>query len=170
MYAVDYLESRQVGYERLLHRPATGGTKRAQSTHMPGRCVAKTVLVHADGAFVLALLPATSRIDLDQLAKALGSSPLTTRLASPDEIDAIFVDCEPGAIPPFGRLYGLHSIADSRLCEAGEVVFPTNTRHVDLKIPFEVYEDLEKPLRAAFGRPIDSRTSRPAPRRRRRAS
>jgi Ala-tRNA(Pro) deacylase len=170
MYAVDFLESRRVGYERLLHGPATGGTRRARSTHMPGRCVAKTVLVHADGAFVLALLPATSRIDLDLLAAALRSSPMTTRLATTDEIDAIFVDCEPGVIPPFGRLYGLHSIVDSRLCEAEEVVFPANTRHLDLKIPFEVYEALEEPLRATFGRPIEPGATHPAPRRRRRAS
>jgi len=170
MYAVEYLNSRRVGYETLLHRPATGATKRAQSTHMPGRCVAKTVLVHADGAFVLAILPATSQIDLERLATALGTSPSSTRLATPEEIDSIFVDCEPGVIPPFGRLYGLGSVTDFQLCEVGEVIFPTNTRHIDLKLPFEVFEDLEKPLRAAFSQPIATRTSRPAPRRRRRAS
>ena len=54
MYAVDYLNSRQIGYRTLLHRPASGGTKRAQTIHLPGHCVAKTVLVKSGNGFVLA--------------------------------------------------------------------------------------------------------------------
>jgi Ala-tRNA(Pro) deacylase len=74
--------------------------------------VAKTVLLKAGKAYVLAVLPATSRVDLDRLGTALKLDPSEVRLATAEEIDRIFHDCEPGTIPPFGRLYGLRTIVD----------------------------------------------------------
>ena len=168
MYAVDYLKSRRVGFEPLLHRPASGAAKRAGSIHVPGRCVAKTVLVSAADAFVLAILPATSRIDLDRLAAALQTLAEEVRLATPEEVVRVFPDCEPGTFPPFGHLYGLRTIVDSGLAEAGAIVFPTNARHLDLRMTYQDFDALESPLRAEFSRPIAPRAPRPV--RRRRAS
>jgi Ala-tRNA(Pro) deacylase len=166
MYAVDYLRSRRVPFQALLHRPASGAAKRAGSIHVPGRCVAKTVLVQSQGAYVLAVLPASSRIDPDRLAAALGADPDAVRLASPEEIGRIFRDCEPGAIPPFGRLYGLRTVVDAALGRAEAIVFPTNTRHLDLRISYRDFERLEEPLSAEFAEPADPRTPRSANRRR----
>ena len=98
-------------------RPASSATKLASSVHVPGREVAKTVLVKAGERFVLAVLPATARIDLDRLGRALGINSSQLRLASSDEILQTIGDCEPGVIPPFGRLYGLETIMDDSLAE-----------------------------------------------------
>lgn len=167
MYAVDYLKSRRIGFEALLHRPASGATKRAGSVHVPGRRVAKTVLVKSADGFVLAVLPATARIDLERLAGLLEAHLEDLRLASPEEIDRIFVDCEPGTFPPFGRLYGLRTVVDSALGAGEEIVFPTNARHLDLRMTYEDFDGLEKPLRGSFSQPIAPRTPRPHHRRRR---
>src|SRR5579883_123694 len=92
MWIREYLESRKVWYETLLHPPVPSATKLAQSVHVPGRCVAKVVLVKAGEAFVLAVLPATHRIDLARLGQVVGGDGV--RLATEEEAEAIFKDCE----------------------------------------------------------------------------
>ena len=75
MYVLDFLRSRDVWFEALLHHPASSSAKRAQSVHVPGRSVAKAVLIKAGDSFVLAMLPSTSRIDLCRLSEVLGRLP-----------------------------------------------------------------------------------------------
>ena len=103
------------------------------------------------GGFPLTVLPATSRVDLARLGHALGLDPGEVQLATADEIERIFHDCEPGTIPPFGRLYGLRTVADVSLPGAGVLVFRTNTRHLGMRMQFRDYEGLEEPFRADFG-------------------
>src|SRR3954452_2619220 len=98
----DFLESRHVWFETLLHCPAPSATRRAQSVHVSGRCVAKGVLVRTTTGNVLVVLPATHRVDLARLARGLGETEV--RLATEDEVGRVFADCERGALPPFGRL------------------------------------------------------------------
>lgn len=162
MYVLDFLRTRRVWFETLLHAPASSATRRAGAIHVSGRGVAKTVLVTAGGEHVLTVLPATSRVDLDRLAAALQRDPRETRLATVEEIDRVFHDCEPGAIPPFGRLYGLRTIVDAGLRDAGVVIFTTNTRHQGLKMHVRDYEGLEEPQCAEFGQPAAGRRTAPA--------
>ena len=154
MYVEDYLRSQHVWFETLLHRPASSATKLASSVHVPGRGVAKTVLVKAGEKFVLAVLPATARIDLDRLGRVLGIDSSQLRLASRDEILQTIGDCEPGVIPPFGRLYGLETIMDDSLADNPTIVFGANTRHQGMRMRFSDYEALEEPVRAVFAEPI----------------
>ena len=121
---------------------------------MPGRCVAKTVVIRTGETFVLAVLPATSRVDLDRFASAVRMDRALVRLATAGEIDAIFHDCEPGTIPPFGRLYGLRTVVDASLQELGMAVFRTNARHQGLRMAFRDFEGLEEPMPAQFSEPI----------------
>lgn len=168
MYIVDFLRSRGVGFETLLHRPAFSATRRARNMRVTGREVAKTVLVKCGEAFVLAVLPATSRIDLARLGSALHVDPTRVRLATDAEVLATFRDCEPGTIPPFGRLYGLATVVDTGLTGGGRVVFTGNTRHEGLRMRFSDYEMLEEPVRADFAAPIGAGSGSPAPRKGRR--
>ena len=158
MYVVEYLRSRRVWFETLLHCPVSSAARLAGRVHVPGRSVAKTVLVKARGAYLLTILPATSRIDLARLGQALGLDPGEVKLASAAEIERIFLDCEPGTIPPFGRLYELRTVADVSLQSVGPLVFRTNTRHLGIRMEFRDYESLEEPLQADFARPISSGT------------
>jgi Ala-tRNA(Pro) deacylase len=157
MYVLDFLRSRGVWFETLLHRPASSSAKLAGSVHVPGREVGKAVLVKAGHTFVLAVLPSTSWIDLARLSEVLGSPVSEVRLATPEELFEIFTDCEPGVVPPFGRLYGLTTLVDSGLTESAEIVLGANTRHEGLRMRFGDFQTLEEPLRASFTRPIAPR-------------
>jgi Ala-tRNA(Pro) deacylase len=158
MSICDYLQGRRVWFETLLHRPVSSATKFAQSLHIPGRLVAKGVLVRSRTGFVLAVLPATSRIDLDRLGEVLNDRELT--LATEDELEQIFGDCERGALPPFGRLYGLTTVVDSSLAGGSEIVFVANTRHEAVRMRYRDYEELEAPIRARFAIAITPRQRR----------
>ena len=120
--------------------------------HKPGRLVAKAVLLNGERGFVLAVLPSTHRIDLDRLRGCL-SDPFV-RLATEKEIDAVFQDCEPGALPPFGRLYGLRTLVDSSLVGIGEIILEGNLRHEELMMNYPDYEEVESPDHARFATKI----------------
>jgi Ala-tRNA(Pro) deacylase len=154
----DYLQSRQIWFEIMLHRPAPSAMKRAQSVHVPGRKVAKGVLVKSPRGDVLVVLPATHRIDMERLAGILGERQV--RLATEDEVESIFLDCERGALPPFGRLYGLRTVVDESLAREGEIVFVANRRHEGLRMRYRDYEHIEAPTRSRFAVPITPRRSR----------
>jgi Ala-tRNA(Pro) deacylase len=154
MYVLDFLRSRGVWFESLLHRPASSSTKRAGSVHVPGRSVAKAVLIKAGDSFVLAVLPSTSRIDLVQLSEVVGEPASQVRLATPDELFELFPDCEPGVVPPFGRLYGLKTLVDSGLTHFSEIIVGANTRHEGMRMLFRDFQALEEPVRASFARPL----------------
>src|SRR4051812_31328968 len=123
----DYLQSQRVPFAILLHRPAPSATRLARSVAMPGHWVAKAVLLRADDRYVLAVLPSTHRIVLECLPEVLRAHDV--RLATEDEIERVFVDCERGARPPFGRLYGLRTLVDASLAGQDDIVFEGNTRH-----------------------------------------
>ena len=148
-----YLKDRRISFERLLHAPAPSATRMAQSLHVPGCRVAKGVQVKADGAYVLAILPATHRIELARLAAVLAADTLV--LATEEEVGRVFHDCERGALPPFGRLYGLRSIVDASLAGGSEIVLEGNFRHEGLRMRYRDYESLEAPTRARFASAID---------------
>ena len=148
----DFLQARSVRFEVLLHAPSHSAAHLAGSVHVPGRLVAKSVLVRVGESYALAVLPSTHRIDTDRLAEVLGATSL--RIATEAEVEAVFADCEPGALPPFGRLYGLTTIVDASLSAGSEIVFVGNTRHEGVRMRFRDYERIETPLKARFALPI----------------
>jgi Ala-tRNA(Pro) deacylase len=153
----EYLKQSHIPFETLLHAPAPSATRLAQSLHMPGRRVAKSVLVRGDDRYYLAVLPATHRIDPNRLAAVLVAGEL--RLATEEEIELLFVDCERGALPPFGSLYGLLTVADESLVGDVEFVFEGNVRHQGVRMRFRDYEAIEAPIRARFAEPIGKGSS-----------
>ncbi len=159
----EFLRSRGVLHETLLHRPSPTATHRAQSVHVSGARVAKAVLIRAGSGFVLAVLPATHRIDLERLAGILQTAGLG--LATEDELEAVFSDCERGAIPPFGSVYGLRTIVDASLESANEIVIDGNVRHEGVKIRFHDFETVEAPIQGRFADPIATKRRRPSHRR-----
>ncbi|MFO0911203.1 MAG: YbaK/EbsC family protein [Isosphaeraceae bacterium] len=151
----DWLQSRDVWFERFLHCPAPTASRMASSVHVSGRRVAKGVLVRHELGYALAVLPATARVDLDRLGVILGNGPV--RLATEAEVARVFVDCELGALPPFGRLYGLTTIVDEGLGRSGEVIICVgNYRHEGFQLRFADYEAIEAPIRGAFATAMTS--------------
>ena len=154
----DFLQARSVRFEVFLHAPSHSAAHLAGSVHVSGRSVAKAVLVKSSDAYVLAVLPATHRIETGRLAEVLGVE--TLRIATEAEVEGVFADCEPGALPPFGRLYGLTTIVDASLSGGADIVFVGNTRHEGVRMRFVDYEAIEAPIKARFASPIAIRRPR----------
>lgn len=115
-----YLQAHDIPYD-LLHHPHTATSmEAAQASHIPGNQIAKTVLLEDDGGFVMAVLPATHRIDLGELHRHFNRR---LGLATEPELGGLFRDCEIGAVPPIGPAYGVHTIVDDSLAEQSDVYF-----------------------------------------------
>ena len=139
-----YLTENDVDYEALPHREAFTASRLANILHEPGDYVAKTVLLKADGEYVLAVLPASYILELSLASAEIGCECL--ELAHEDELADLFPDCEVGAVPPFGSLYGLKTWVDSRLAEDDHIVFDGQSHHEALRMSFASYQALEDPL------------------------
>jgi Ala-tRNA(Pro) deacylase len=115
-----YLQSQDIPYDLLHHSHTATSLEAAQAAHIPGDQVAKTVVLGDDDGFVVAVLPATRRIDLGELHRQMNRR---LGLATEAEVAQLFADCEIGAIPPIGTVYGLETIIDDSLAEQSEVYF-----------------------------------------------
>jgi Ala-tRNA(Pro) deacylase len=146
-----FLEDQRVAYESLPHPPAFSAQKRAKYLRVPGRQVAKSVLLRGPDGLLLAVLPATRQVDTDSLTTALGGP---VRLANAVEITAIFDDCEWGVVPPFGTLYGLPTVIDDSLDPASVIVFEGQTHAEAMRMRCSDFERLEQPRRLRFAAPL----------------
>jgi len=117
----EFLDSQAVKYVNITHSPAYTGREIAQSLHIHGRKVAKTVIVLIEGKMAMAVLPANRSIDFDHFRKTIGEKKI--ELATEGQFKDMFPDCELGAMPPFGNLYGMEVYADQHLTEDDEIFF-----------------------------------------------
>ena len=124
-----YLQEMKVPFTHSVHALAFTAQQVAEAEHISGRVVAKTVVLVVDGAFALAIVPADCVVDLNELRHAMGASHL--RLATEREIQDLFPDCELGAMPPFGNLYGLPVYVESSLAQQRTIAFNAGT-HRDM--------------------------------------
>jgi Ala-tRNA(Pro) deacylase len=146
----EFLDSRHVAFERLRHRAAYSANRVAQALHTPGKEFAKSVLLRTPGGYALAVLPATHRVDLECARRDLGEERV--EMASEDEMERIFPDCERGALPPFGSLYQLPTIVDESLAEDEEIVFEGQTHEDAIRMAYRDYEAVEHPRHGHFAR------------------
>jgi Ala-tRNA(Pro) deacylase len=109
MSLLEYLTAHQVTFAALLHAPAFTAQRRAAWLRRPGRRVAKALLLVGPDGPLVALLPASSRLDVEGLSRLLGGP---VRLASPDEVGQTFRDCAWGVVSPLGNRYGLPTLLD----------------------------------------------------------
>ena len=143
----DFLTSRHIQFLKLHHTPAYTANRIAQALHVPGREIAKSVLLRTRNGFVLAVIPATHRVDLDEVGECLGEP---VEMANEDEMDHIFPDCERGAMPPFGSLYHLETLVDDSLTEDEEIVFEAQTHEDAIRMSYRDFESVEHPRHGHF--------------------
>ncbi len=143
----DYLTEQRIDFERLPHPPAYSAQKRAKYLHLPGRQIAKSVLMSGPAGYFLAVLSATHRIDTKVLAKQLAGP---VRLANEREIAAVFCDCEWGVVSPFGRRYGLATLLDDSIPSDAPLVLETHTQFESIRLLCRDFERVEKPRRLPF--------------------
>jgi len=115
-----YLAERGVKYDVVEHPHTATALETASTSHVPLDRLAKAVVLKGDGGFALAVLPASTHIQFGQIHKQLGAD---VDMASEEQIEALFHDCEPGAVPALGTAYGLRVIVDDSLASAPEIYF-----------------------------------------------
>lgn len=143
----EFLSRNHVSFERLRHPSTYTANRIAQSLHVPGRKMAKSVLVRTSHGYMLVVLPASSRINMDHLRLELGDPEAD--LATEDEIEQLFADCERGAMPPFGSLYHLPTVMDESLAQ-DEIVFEGQDHEEAVKMAYKDYEMIEHPRKGHF--------------------
>jgi Ala-tRNA(Pro) deacylase len=146
---VRHMEQAGVPVQVRQHPRVVAAQRLAASVHVSGYRVAKSVLVEADGQRVMAVLPAADIVDPARLAAALGAQRV--RILHESEFLDLFTECEPGAEPPFGALFGLPVVLDRRLAQArGSLVFRAGSHEEALEMKPEDFLRLERPRVADF--------------------
>ena len=150
-----FLDENHVRYVSIRHSPAFTAQETAASAHIPGGELAKTVMVKIDGAMAMAVLAAPKRLDLELLRRAAGAKSVS--LADEKEFDSAFPDCESGAMPPLGHLYGLKVYVDRPLREDRQIAFNAGSHAELIQMDYQDFERLAQPVvtslsaeRAAF--------------------
>ena len=143
-----YLRENRVPFEAQHHPRAVPAQEVAASEHVPGKLLAKTEMVLADGKLTMLALPATHQVDLEKAAAALGAGEV--RLAEEEEFEKSFPDCEVGAMPPFGNLYDVPVWVDETLAEDETIVFRAGTHTDTMSVKYADFERLVEPAVAEF--------------------
>lgn len=144
----NYLDAHNSRYLVISHSPAYTAQGIAGLTHISGKELAKTVILNLDGNLVMAVLPANYHVDLQALRWAAKAKTVT--LASEEEFQDRFPQCETGAMPPFGNLYGMPVFADSSLEHDKEIAFNAGTHRELIRMMWEDYVKLAQPVILTF--------------------
>lgn len=137
-----FLDENAVKYVTIRHSPAYTASEIAQSAHIPGRELAKTVMVKVGNDLAMVVLPASQRVDTARVSQAAGGENVV--LAKEEEFRARFPGCEVGAMPPFGNLYGMKVFLSPRLAKDEEIAFNAGSHTELIRLRYDDYERLEK--------------------------
>jgi Ala-tRNA(Pro) deacylase len=146
----EFLHANRVKYEVRAHRTAYTAQEVAAVEHVPGRDMAKVVIVRDGGEYLMAVLPAPYHVDLKRFGRAVGRTDLC--LATEAEFAHLFPGCEPGAMPPFGNLYGIPVWVDKLLTRDDEIVFNAGNHEQTVHMKYADFARLVKPRVAPFRR------------------
>ncbi len=150
----NYLDENNIEYITIRHSLAFNAQRVAATTHIPGKELAKTVMIKLDGKMAMAVLPASYRVRLDVLKELTGAK--TIELANEMEFKYLFPECEIGAMPPFGNLYDMEVFVAASLAKDTEIAFNAGT-HVELiRMAYADFERLVQPIVLAFSTALAS--------------
>lgn len=139
----NYLDSKNIKYLTIKHLPSYTAQEIAAAAHIPGKELAKTVIVKIDGEMAMAVLPASLKINFDLLKRTADAREV--ELAGEDEFKDMFPECEVGAMPPFGNLYGMKVFAAASLTEDEKIAFNAGSHSELVSLAYSDYEKLVKP-------------------------
>lgn len=139
----EFLDSQSVKYLVVSHSLAYTAQGVAALAHVSGKKLAKTVIVKVDDILAMAVVPASSHVDLDRLRELTGA--LTVELATEREFKDAFPDCETGAMPPFGNLYDMPVYADANLADHEEITFSAGSHRELVRMKWEDMRRLVNP-------------------------
>jgi Ala-tRNA(Pro) deacylase len=139
----EFLDRNAIKYVVISHSVAYTAQGIAALTHISGKELAKTVIVKLDGTMAMAVVPASCQVDLGLLKAAAGAK--TVELATEQEFKDRFPDCETGAMPPFGNLYGMTVFADESLSHDKEIAFNAGSHRELVRLAWDDMAKLVKP-------------------------
>ena len=155
----EYLDNAGMSYTGHPHHTAYTSQEIAQSVHIPGREMVKSVILKVDEEqLIMAVLSANDAANLDVLRDEIGCDEL--RLASETEFRDAFPTCNPGAMPPFGNIFDLPTYCEANLCRNPEIEFNAGSHDETIRMRFEDYELLAKPEVIHFAQPYQSGAQR----------
>jgi Ala-tRNA(Pro) deacylase len=155
----EYLDNAGVRYAGHPHRPAYTSQEIAQSIHIPGKEMVKSVILKADEErLIMAVLSANDTANLDTLQEEIGCSSL--RLASEPEFSNAFPTCKPGAMPPFGNIFNLPTYCEANLSRNREIEFNAGSHDETIRMRFDDYKRLANPKMIHFAQPYESGVQR----------
>lgn len=143
-----FFRNNDIRYQIRYHPPAYTAQEVAAAEHIPGQNVAKVVMVVSEGELTMLVLPATHRLNWDLVTAALGTDDV--RLADEEEFAATFSDCEVGAMPPFGQLYGVPVYLDAALAKDVAIVFQPGNHVETMEITLADYARVVEPRLAVI--------------------
>jgi Ala-tRNA(Pro) deacylase len=144
----EFLDSHKVKYVTMAHSTAYTAQEIASLAHIRGEEFAKAVIVRIDDAMVMAVLPASYHVDLPLLKAAAKGKKIA--LASETDFRDRFPECETGAMPPFGQLYGMAVFVDESLTKDKEIAFNAGTHRELIRLSYEDFARLVQPKVATF--------------------
>ena len=144
----DFLDESGVKYAQVSHSPAYTAQEIAAAAHIPGKDLAKTVMVKLDGKMVMAVLPASYRVDLKKLKKL--AKVKKVELATEEEFKEHFPQSEVGAMPPFGNLYDMPVFVAQPLPEDEQIAFNAGSHSELLQMAYADFERLVSPNLGEF--------------------
>ena len=115
-----YLDDQGAAYECLEHKRTGCSSRSAEASHVPGDCLAKAVVLKRSDGYILAIVPASRHVKIDEVGSWLRQP---VGLATEEEVALLFPDCEPGAVPPIAAAYGLRSLVDESLAKQSDIYF-----------------------------------------------
>ena len=139
----EFLDSHEIEYVTISHSKAFTAQKIAASAHISGKELAKTVMVIIDGKMAMAVLPASYKVDFDLFKKVTRAKKI--ELSTEEEFRDIFPQCDIGAMPPFGNLYGMDVFVAQSLAEDEEIAFNAGFHTELIRMSYKDFEKLVKP-------------------------
>jgi Ala-tRNA(Pro) deacylase len=139
----EFLDANGVKYVTIHHSVAYTAQEVAASAHVRGREMAKTVVVRLDGNLAMAVVPAAQKVDVRRLKEVAGAT--AAEIAAEQDFRASFPECDLGAMPPFGNLYGVPVYVDARLAEDQEIAFNACSHTEVMRLAFKDFERLVRP-------------------------
>jgi Ala-tRNA(Pro) deacylase len=139
----NFLDEQRVGYEVIPHREAFTSQEVAAASHISGKDIAKVVMVRRGDRLAMAVLPAACSVGIERLTRILGSADAA--LAREEDFSRLFGDCDTGAMPPFGNLYGLDVYLDDELATRSRIIFQAGNHHELVSMAYGDFERLVQP-------------------------
>jgi len=144
----NFLDQHSVKYAVIPHSPAFSAQQIAARAHISGKELAKTVILKVDGGLAMAVLPASQKVDLDELRQAIGGK---IEIAQEEEFRSRFPECDLGAMPPFGNLYDMDVYVADSLAEDEEIAFNAGSFTELVQLAYQDFERLVRPRVLHFG-------------------